>query len=126
MFFTDLGQISCFKCFLFVAFKTAKCVQLTRLCWGKPSQCIIEVICNNNSSQVGCFQGPTHKATKRLPCCCLAAMPFPDVLLLDHVSINVNVFWLVKRAFRGDKLRQNQNLSDVFFFFSFIVRKIIP
>lgn len=29
-------------------------------------------------------------------CCCLSATPFPDVWLLDHVSINVNVFWFVK------------------------------
>ena len=66
---------------------------------GKLSQHVIEVICNNNSTQVRCFQGgPTHQAIKCLPCCCLSAMPFPDVLLLDHVSINVNVFWFVKRV----------------------------
>lgn len=51
---------------------------------------------------------------KCLPCCCLSAMPFPDVLLLDHVSINVNVFWFVKRVKKGIPLQQNQNLSDVF------------
>lgn len=38
------------------------------------SRRIIEVMCNNNSSQVRCFQGPTHEATKCLPCCCLSAI----------------------------------------------------
>lgn len=47
------------------------------------------------------LSGPTHEATQCLPCCCLSATPFPDVLLLDHVSVNVNVFWFVKFALKG-------------------------
>lgn len=64
----------------------------------KPVQKVIAAICNNNVTQVRCFQGATHQAIKCLPCCCLSAVPFPDVLLLDHVSINVNVFWFVKHT----------------------------
>ncbi len=50
------------KCFFCVVFKVqdGRHVQLTRLCMGKLSQHVIEVICNNNSTQVRCFQGATH------------------------------------------------------------------
>lgn len=67
----------------------------------KLSQDEIAVICNHNSTQVRCFQRATHQGFKCLPCCCLPAMPFPDVLLLDHVSINVNVLWFVKHVLKG-------------------------
>lgn len=47
--------------------------------------------------------------------CCRSDMLVPDVCLLSHVSINVNVFWFVKHVARF-ALQSNQNLSDVFFY----------
>lgn len=59
--FADLCQLSYLKCFLFCvwssrwAMYTVDSVVLRKL-----SQDVIEVICNNNSTQVRCFQGATH------------------------------------------------------------------
>lgn len=59
--FADLCQLSYFKCFLCCvwssrwAMYTVDSVMLRKL-----SQDVIEVICNDNSTQVRCFQGATH------------------------------------------------------------------
>lgn len=45
-------------CVLCAGLKMADTVDSTVL--GKLSQRVIEVICNNNSTQVRCFQGATH------------------------------------------------------------------
>lgn len=70
-----------------VVFKTA---ELKRGSW------------SDNSVPGQMFSGGPHtRLLKRLPCRCLSAKPFPDVLLLGRVSINVNVLWFVKNVWKG-------------------------
>lgn len=45
-----------------------------------------------------------------------STVPFPDVLSLDRVSINVNVFWFVNFFKKGIPFGKNLNLSEVFIF----------
>ena len=72
------------------------CGRVESIVLRKLSLDIIAVIYSINSAQVRCFQWATREAVKCSPCCCLSVMPFPDVWLLSHVSINVNVFGFVK------------------------------
>lgn len=57
-----------------------------------------------------------------------STVPFPDVLSLDRVSINVNVFWFVNFFKKGIPFGKNLNLSEVFIFIfkRLMKKKVIP